>query len=587
MNFISPDTAIEEEEDSVVPKTTRIVIKVPSSKSVNETIVCTEEIGTEVSKQHAESLISQELGNVSNAEDSGESTRNEPEPVDAQQTEIVGESSEIWEENNLSLKSAKEAGTYNKGELVAPTHTQSIKEGDPENLAEDDDTQVPEVDGDVGTGEEHQTESAATGECIAENSTEESQGEQVVETEEVAAALIEVSAKADAVYSVSSKAKVMCLTENKQDAIETLPQNMKSKEIITKLERKQVSLTSTNKSAEKTIEKASNKSLNVSAKTESKSSKPTSNNKNRSAHGKDHTESVKQKQSDSGDTVKHSSKHIQSLPHKQKGQNDKTNVETKTSASVKTLSKTETAAKEDSKGDSSKKHVDGKDRLSHSESTQSIKNAISSKQPPTSSHRTRSNSSTPKESSSRDKRSAHKEEGATKKTTATSRSDDSSSSSKSNSDAKVSLRSSRSRKSHSDVPATNELQEPTPVKKEKAKANLETPQKPRQSERVSKATEKAIASGLISRRSRTATVDNTNNSEKPSDSGSEDQAPTQRRGKRKADSSPPPIQEETPSTKRRVTRSGEGSQPSDSSAHSLRSVRKNKSLKRKGSSGDS
>lgn len=586
-------TAVEEEEDSVVQKTTRIVIKVPSSKSVNETIVCTEEISPETLKQEAHAAISQELEDVTNAGASEEPINSEPEPVTDEQTETIGDSSEMLVEENLPPQPTEEAITAcNQSDPVTPALNQTLEETHLDNTAEKEDTHAAEVDGDVITAEKLPTELLVPGGIVAENSAGENPVDKLVEREEAAAAQNETSSKAIAVGKESSKEETKIQTEVNQDATETLPKNMKSKG-SSKTEQKQVPVVSANlKPSEKIIEKTSSKSpsLHAPSKSESKSPKLPSNNKSHSTHEKGHTESVKQKHSDSGDSVKRSSKHTHSVPHRHRNQNDKTTVETKTSASIKTLSKTQTTSKEDhsSKVDSSKKHVEGKDRSSHNESTHSSKSAASTKQPPTSSHRTRSSSSTPKESSSKDKRSPHKEDGSNKKSTsAVSRSDDTSSISKSNPESKVSLRSSRSRKSHADTATTNEVQEPTSVKKEKSKTS-ETPQKPRQSERVSKATEKAIASGLISRRSRTAAAENApNHSEKPSDSGSEDQAQTQRRGKRKADSSPSPSQEETPSIKRRVTRSGEGSQINDSTVQSLRSVRKNRSLKRKGSSGDS
>ncbi|XP_034232854.1 uncharacterized protein LOC117640458 [Thrips palmi] len=573
--------AIEEEEDSVVPKTTRIVIKVPSSKSVNDTILCSEEMGTEVVKQEGQSLILQELGDVSNASHSEQPTINEVEPINMKETESMGDSNEVLAEEDLPLEPTGEIdGTTNEGDLGTPAPS-SLQEVDPENPAGKEDTQPAEFDCGVDTAVQQETELVATDESISPNMLEESQCEKAVTNEEVAAQSNE-SLDVIATSSVSSKTNAKNQYEKIDDIEEAAPKNSKPKGISTKSEQKQVNSAHL-KSAEKTIGKTPSKPLSAHApsKSESKGSKPSSNNKSHLPHEKEPSESVKKRQPDSGDSVKRSSKHTHGSAHKHKSQN-----ETKTSTSVKTISNTETAAKEEhsSKGDSAKKHVEGKDRSLHNESTHSSKNV---KQPLTSSHRTRSSSSTPKESSSRDKRSAHKEEGAAKKSNnAVSRSDDSLSSSKSNSDSKVSLRSSRSRKSHSD--AANEVQDPPTVKKEKAKTSTETPQKPRQSERVSKATEKALASGLISRRSRTTAGDSaTNNSERPSDSLSEDQAPSQRRGKRKADSSPPPAQEETPSSKRRVTRSGEGSQSSDSPAQSLRSVRKNKTLKRKGSTGDS
>ncbi|KAJ1523640.1 hypothetical protein ONE63_001483 [Megalurothrips usitatus] len=329
------------------------------------------------------------------------------------------------------------------------------------------------------------------------------------------------------------------------------------------------------------------KLVTKSSKTDAKSSKP--------VHEKSRSESSKERGNDvskerGNDVSKHLSKPTHSSSNKHKSQSSKTNNDEKSSTSTKLSSKHEAVGKEDQvlKSDSSVKPSEAKDGAAR-ESHPGSKNATTSK-PVSSSHRTRSNSTSGRDSSQKDKRSSRKDE--------KSHSDDSTSSSTTNSDAKAALRSSRSRKSNSDTPSTSATSpEAVHSKKDKSKVAVETPQRQRQSERVCKATEKAIASGLVSRRSKAPHTDSDSPnrpekqvSEKAQDSGSDDTSASQRRSKRKADSQPA-SKEEAPVSKRRTTRSGDAQSSNEtpettSNAQLLKSARKSKSLKRKGSSGD-
>lgn len=323
--------------------------------------------------------------------------------------------------------------------------------------------------------------------------------------------------------------------------------------------------------------KPSEKTTKSTTKNEAKGTKTVSNTKNHSTQEKNNSETCKEKRSNSSDGSRYSSKHTHSLPHKHKKQSTKLSADERSLNVTKSASKQEVVIKEDkgSKTDSMKKQTETKDsatRTSYNDSHYASKGS--------SSHRTRSNSTSSKESLGKDKRMSRKEDSSSKVSAVTS---DGSSASKSNSESKIALRSSRLRKSQSEsLSMTSNPEDEVQVKKDKGKTS-ETPIKPRHSERVSKATEKAIASGLISRRSKSINADK---SEKQHDAAFEDHA-SQRRSKRKAESSPI-TREEVPLNKRRTTRSGEAQPLEDATVttQSLKSARKSKSLKRRGSSPD-
>lgn len=350
---------------------------------------------------------------------------------------------------------------------------------------------------------------------------------------------------------------------------------LKASEELSKLDKtlKESSQATTSNNA-KLSEKTTTKST---TKNEAKGTKAVSNSKNHSAQEKNHSESSKEKRSNSSDGTRHSSKHTHSAPHKHKKLSTKPSADERSLNVTKSASKQEVAIKEDKgpKTDSMKKQAETKDsasRTPHNDSHHSSKGS--------SSHRTRSNSTSSKESSGKDKRMSRKDDSSSKISAAAS---EGSSGNKSNSESKIALRSSRLRKSQTEsVSMPSNPEDEVQVKKDKSKIP-ETPIKPRHSERVSKATEKAIASGLISRRSKSINADK---SEKQHDTAFEDHA-SQRRSKRKAESSPI-TKEEVPLNKRRTTRSGEAQPLEDGTVmtQSLRSVRKSKSLKRRGSSPD-
>lgn len=388
-----------------------------------------------------------------------------------------------------------------------------------------------------------------------------------------------------AVDKDSKTSKITTTDESLQES-EHLPtsKDASSKGILKESEQPPIpEVVSSEKKALKTASTKTHALPKESAETEVPGTTTTINEEGPTGSDKKHLKSTSEK----GDNLleNQSSKPGRTSSLKHKKQASKVQAVEKTPSSVK-ISKSVTVVKQERalKSDSNKKAVDVKEVTSRT-SHDSHKKAALGKETAAPSHRTRSNSVTSRESSSKERRSSRKEEGTPKKPTAvTCGSDDSPSSSKGSSDAKSSLRSSRSRKSQADANS----QDQPPVKKEKVKAVTETPVRPRQSERVSKATEKAIASGLVSRRSRSSTTDSSSNtSAKPQDSEREDQTGSHRRGKRKAES--PSNKDDSSVNKRRTTRSSETPSSNDSSqstTQSLRSVRKTKPLKRKASSND-
>ncbi|KAK3907622.1 Zinc finger protein 226 [Frankliniella fusca] len=333
--------------------------------------------------------------------------------------------------------------------------------------------------------------------------------------------------------------------------------------------------TSTSKS-NKPVEKSSTRSV-VSSKAQAKIPKVIDGNK---------SEKVQKEPSKEKHTLgaKDISKHSHSA---QKQKSIRSSTEEKTQGPTRTSKQEMSSKDERSSKAENKKQSESKDVTRSAQSEVQHSSKALPKQPVVSSHRTRSNSTSTKDSSVKEKeKKVSRNDEVSEKKLATS---DEPTPNKSNSEPKVALRSSRSRKSQTESTATSNSEEP--VKKYRAKPITETLPRPRQSERVSKATEKAIASGLISRRSKPPAPDNScsETHEKSSDLSSEDQSASQRRSKRKADLSPPASKEETPVSKRRTTRSGDA-QPSEettpSTPQAVRSARKSKNLKRKGSSPD-